>query len=610
MGNAFVSIADDINSIHYNPAGLGELQRPKAMASHSIIFSGLSDGSSLGLTNVALSIPIRSGKGGNFGGLWNQFRLSGVYDEKTLQLSYGYSFSKEHILNKISFGASLKYLTHSFSRLPEAYNAVENNFKRHNNIDEVLIGANSQSAFDVDAGFIYRLTKRYTIGFAAKNILQPNMSFAGGSDKIPMKLRLGVSHKSLWMILASEIKMEKGPTGAMDREVIVAAERIFPSLDKGEFGLRTSLGMGTREFKQATAGLSYKINKIEMNYGFSIPIGTIKEIAGNHKIALIYHFGGPTVEEQYALDLLDQYNKLRKFEEYKTSKDIANLNDERLKDVREKIELGRYEESNKILLEKAKDLLPDSSVLNLSKRLSLVASFYPSLPKNLLKEKWEILLDLGIWNYLNGADTKAIKQISYAQSLNQGDMALSRFLEKLEETTHIKADRVPSDFSRGLVEYKFYESDILYNQKKYEDALSKLQEILEFEPENNLALKKAGSCSYLLKNYKNALTYWDMALKRETESAEREKLIKMINDAKSKTTSSWAPEIPAKTLPEKQETAPQKDVREIERLYQLGTEYYTKGEYSKSADIFRQILTIDPENAQAQKALERILKSR
>ncbi len=54
--------------------------------------------------------------------------------------------------------------------------------------------------------------------------------------------------------------------------------------------------------------------------------------------------------------------------------------------------------------------------------------------------------------------------------------------------------------------------------------------------------------------------------------------------------------------------APANDAREIEKIYQSGADFYAKGDYGKAADAFRKILTLDPQNSQAKKALERIIR--
>lgn len=610
MGNAFVAVADDISSVYYNPAGLTALERPKAMASHSMFYSGLSDGSNLGLTNLAVAFPLRGGRLGTVGGLWNQFSLSGVYYERTIQASYGYRFRKTSKLSKFAAGGSAKYLTHSFSRLPESANAMDG-LLATSEADPVLMGKNSKSALDLDVGLVYNLNKKYTLGLTVMNLMQADVGFSS-KDPVPMKTRLGASYKALWLVMTSELQLQRAPDGNADKQFIFAAEKIFPGLDRGDVGIRASLGIGDRDFRQITAGLSYKINKIQFDYGFSIPLGTVKDTIGNHKLAMVYHFGSPTQDEQYAEELLEQYKKLKENPDYTSSRQTASLSDPRLKDVKAYTDAENYYAANRLLMSKAADLLPDASVVNLTRRLGLVAAYYPAIPKE-RREKWESALSAGVQNYLRGNDARALKQVSYAQAQNQRDSALSGFLDKMEESTKLKADRVPSDFSRGYVEYKFQESDILYAQKKYSDALTRLGDILDFEPDNLLAIKKSGSCNYLLGDYAMARKNWESAFKKETDPEEKAKLQKMIADADKKAGKAvWepaaaaAPAVQAAAQPAAKAGA--RDAREIERLYQQGADHYTKGDYGRAADVFRKILTMDPENTQAKKALERIIR--
>lgn len=615
MGDAYTGVADDISSVYYNPAGLASIERPKVIAGHSMFYSGLSDGSSLGLSAVGFGVPLSNGRGGTLGGLWQQFSLSGVYSEQTAQVSWGYRFDRRSKYEKFSVGASLKYLSHGFTRLDETYNAVENDLFQRGNTDPVLAGANSRAALDADVGLLYRLTKRWTLGAAFLNAMQANVAFSSGdTDKVPMKTRLGASYKILWLLLAADLRMQKGPDGKADKQFVFAAEKVFPSLDRGDIGVRASLGAGDREFKQATAGLSYKIQKIQLDYGFGLPIGTVKETAGNHKVALTYHFGSATQTEIAEAELLDQYKRLRDAKDYKSPRDTASLNDPRLADVRELIRAENFYGANKLLLEKANELLPDSSVVGLTKRLSTVAAFYPSLAvEGRQKNRWEQLLSGGAKDFLNGQDRRAMKQLAYAQSLNQQDSALASFLDKIGEITRVTPDKVPADFSRGWAEYKLTESDDLYTRKRYSEALRKLDELLELEPNDLMGLKKSGSCNYMLGSYARAAYDWDRAAKLENDPLEKAKLGKMIEEARLKQgkASSWQPPVNGAAVPgveEKVETKADRDAREIEKLYQQGADYYAKGEYGRAADSFRKILTIDPQNTQAKKALERIIR--
>jgi tetratricopeptide (TPR) repeat protein len=615
MGDAFTAVADDVSSAYYNPAGLSNVERPKAMASHAIFYSGLSDGSNLGLSAAAFAAPLSNGRGGTLSGLYQQFSLSGVYYEKTAQVGWGYRFEPRSRYEKFSVGGSLKYLTHGFMRLDETYNSVENNLMQNGNTDPVLAGANSRAALDADLGALYRFTKRWTFGLAILNAMQANVAFSSGDkDKVPMKTRLGASYKALWLVLSGEARLQKGPDGKSDKQFIFAAEKTFPSLDKGDVGVRASLGAGDREFKQATAGLSYKIQKIQLDYGFSLPIGTVKETAGNHKVALTYHFGSATKTEIAEAELLEQYKRLQDAKDYKSPRETASLNDPRLADIKELIKAENFYAANKLLLERANELLPDATVVGLTKRLSTVAAFWPSLAvEGRQKNRWEQLLSGGVRDFLNGSDLRAMKQLAYAQSLNQQDSALSSFLDRVGEITRVTPDRVPADFSRGWAEFKLTESDDLYTKKRYSEALRKLDEMLELEPTELLGLKKSGSCNYMLGSYARAAYDWERASKLESDPLEKAKLGKMIDEARLKQgkASTWQPPVSGAAIPgvdEKEETKAEKDAREIEKLYQQGADYYAKGEYGKAADSFRKILTLDPQNSQAKKALERIIR--
>jgi tetratricopeptide (TPR) repeat protein len=601
MGDAFTGAADDISAIYYNPAGLSSLERPKVLASYSMLYSGLSDGSNLGLSAAAFAAPLAGGRAGTIGALWQQFSLSGVYSESTGQLSWGYRLPADSFWGKFSVGASLKYLNHGFNRLPETYNAVEDDVMQYGNTDPVLAGGNSRSAFDADLGALYRLNKHWTLGAAVRDALQPNVAFSSeDTDKVPMKTRFGASYKSLWLLLSGEARFQKAADGTTDKQVVMAAEKIFPSLDKGDFGVRASLGAGDNDFRQVTAGLTYKIQRIQFDYAFVLPLGTVGGTSGTHKLAMTYHFGSDTQSELAETELLDQYRQLRAAQDSKNAREIASLSDPRLADVKALVKKENYYSANKLLTDKAADLLPDASVVGLTRRLATAAAFYPSLAvEGRPKERWETLLSAGAWDFVNGFDTRAMKELAYAQSLHQDDSALSSFLDRAGEIAHISPDRVPSDFSSGWAEYKMSQSDDYYAKARYQDALRKLEDMLELEPNDLMALKKSGSCSYMLGEYAAAVHYWEKAARLEPDPSEKAKLGKMLADARAKQgNTSWTPTGAAPAQEEPAATAPAaaSDPRAIEKLYQSG------------ADYFRKILTIDPQNAQAKKALERIIR--
>lgn len=605
-----------MSALHYNPAGLSGLERPRLMASHSLFYTGLSDGSDLGLSALALALPLASGSRGTLGVSWQQFSLSGIYYEKTGRVAWGYRFDKNSKYERLAVGGSLKYLTHGFTRLDEAYNAVESDLTQNGAADPVLAGVNSRSALDADLGALYRVNRRWTLGAAISNALQADVAFSSSDkDRIPLKTRLGASYKSLWLLLCADARLQKAPDGSLDKQFVFGAEKVFPSLDKGDIGVRGSLGAGDREFKQATLGLSYKIQKIQFDYGFSLPLGTVKETAGNHKLALTYHFGTPTRSEIAETELLDQYKRLYEARTYSNPNSTASLDDPRLAEVKEYVLAENFFAANKLLMEKAGELLPDPAVVDLTGRLAAVAAFYPSLAADgRRKQRWEELLSAAARDLLNGADPRAMKELAYAQSLNQQDAALAGFLARAGEITRIAPDKVPPGFSRGWAEYKMQESDEFYAGKQYPEALRKLEELLEMEPGDLTALKKSGSCFFILGNYQRAAHAWEKALKLEPDPEEVAKLGRMAAEARAKTGRNqyWEPGADQPGWRGKDQKTGQPgaagDARAIEKIYQSGADFYAKGEYGKAADAFRRILTLDPQNGQAKKALERIIR--
>ncbi|HEX4046465.1 MAG TPA: hypothetical protein VH309_01450, partial [Elusimicrobiota bacterium] len=58
MGDAFTALADDAYAIHYNPAGLAQLDRPQFSAAYTKLYVGLTDGSDLGTSQLVYAQPL------------------------------------------------------------------------------------------------------------------------------------------------------------------------------------------------------------------------------------------------------------------------------------------------------------------------------------------------------------------------------------------------------------------------------------------------------------------------------------------------------------------------------------------------------------------------
>lgn len=619
MGNAFTAVADDIQAIHYNPAGLALLERPQLSASHGQLHMGLSDGSSLGLSQLAYAHPIGARRWGTLGGAWERFTLDDIYEEQALFLSWGGKVLSRSEGAGLLVGTSVKYLNRSFKQLPEAFNALDQATATGLR-DPVLAGNASKGVIDADFGFLYRTRRRLQVGLMAQHVMRPDVGFSE-TDKLPMNTRLGAAYKSLWMNLAGEVRLEPSPSGSMDKDLIVAAERFFPSLDHGQFAARGSLGMGSRSWKQVTVGFSYRINKVQIDYAFLMPIGGIAGTVGTHRMGMTFHFGAPTAEDEISRETLAQAQRLRsgRGNQYGYESLDAlrphDLSDPRLEPVRRQVEAGRFADARTMLAELAKTLPPDESFVRLSNRLDLVASHYREL--TLPSTPWEVALSTALKDFLHARDHAALLRCAYALSLGQDNPKLSGFLEKLEEVSDAKALRLSPDHPRGFVQELLLRAETANNRGDTNAALGLLDDALAVSPDDPTALELTGSLYYLKGRYLQALHAWERALPLEKDDAEKRSLLEHIKTARERLSpSAAAPKARVeKPRPDAEDSKGRRslsteEVAQVERLYERGLRHFAKGENLQATAMFMRILQLDPENAQAKKALERLERRR
>ncbi len=206
LGDAFTALADDVYAIHYNPAGLAQLERPEFSAAYSRLYLGLSDGSDLGTSQLMYAQPLAQGKQGVLGFGWERFALSGLYTEQTFTASYGRRFWSGDDGSQLMAGVNAKYLTHSFTTPAEASNACNGGVCGGLGADPVLSGSNSKSVPDADLGLIYRFPRKFQLGLSVLHVAQPNVAFSG-TDQLQREINLGLAYKSLWLSLMGELKM-------------------------------------------------------------------------------------------------------------------------------------------------------------------------------------------------------------------------------------------------------------------------------------------------------------------------------------------------------------------------------------------------------------------
>jgi|CXWL01.1.fsa_nt_gi tetratricopeptide (TPR) repeat protein len=651
MGDAFTALADDAYAPYYNPAGLAQIDRGQLSAAYSRLYVGLGDGSDIGSSQIYYAMPLSRGKKNRTLGFGlNRLSLSSLYVEQTLTGAFGMKVLERESGSQLMVGLSAKYLTRSFTAPAEAENACAG-LSCNQGADPVLSGPKSKSTYDADLGFLYRLPKKFQIGLSVQHLMAPNVAFSG-SDKLERSINLGLAYKSLWMSLLGEIRTKKTSSGASGRDYVFAAERYYPTLDYGQFGLRGSLGMGSDEWRQMTFGASYRVNKIQTDYAYMLPVGAVKGNSGTHRVSLSFHFGAPTGEEEISRDLLEQAKRLREHGpeygyEYSQELKPQDLSDPRLAEVRTLIEDRKYRLAQKALSDYALKQPLSAKLLRLSNRLTLVAYFHAELPAP--QDKYDTNLVASLRSFLYGDDRLSLLHGAYAFSMKPEDARTEHLLAEIEKAVGLKADRLPPDHPRSFIDEMLYRQEFANTRGDAGRVESLLKDVLTLEPENPTALERLGSLRFMAGRYIEANQAWEAALKLETREKELVSLreyLKVSNDRLSgkKLPGDFSPTVPAAPEPEPvaepevdastaaatepaakaaprpapkprpivappiqaRPIVPTGDTRDVQALYQKGVEHYARGEYLQASAMFLQILQIDPNNEQARKALERI----
>lgn len=163
MGQAFVAVQDDYQSVYYNPSGLGKLRQRTLHSEYRTLYG-------LGLLRYITAGYLHPGIGkGTVGLAWSRLDTIGDasfldYAENTLIFSYG-----TNIFNPLSIGVNGKYY-------------------RVNS----TLGA---SGMGVDVGLAYDW-KGFTLGAAVQDINRTVISWdSGAKDRIPIRVRTGLSRR-------------------------------------------------------------------------------------------------------------------------------------------------------------------------------------------------------------------------------------------------------------------------------------------------------------------------------------------------------------------------------------------------------------------------------
>ncbi|OGR97711.1 MAG: hypothetical protein A2V88_03460 [Elusimicrobia bacterium RBG_16_66_12] len=172
MGGAYTALADEVNALHWNPAGLSALEKREFGASHAEMFE------STRLDFLAYAHPTQKGtfaggltylSPGKIEGRDSQGRTTLGYDASDAAVSAGYARKLGHA----DLGAAVKYI------------------RSH-------IGSSEAQSFAVDLGARRELEGmgpgKLALGVAMKN-LGPGLKYDRERNDLPLRLAVGAAYK-------------------------------------------------------------------------------------------------------------------------------------------------------------------------------------------------------------------------------------------------------------------------------------------------------------------------------------------------------------------------------------------------------------------------------
>ena len=280
LGSAFTAVADDVNAIYYNPAGLAQLERPEVTFVHSKYFEDISQ------QWLAGALP---SKAGVFGLGINYLSVPGfdAYDNSdnrtgsvsAYDLAANFSYANRHTLNNavfgsILYGANLKYLTER-------------------------LDTENASGLGLDIGILLKSKiKNLDAAFAADNAVSSKVKFIDDGFRLPLKFKTGLAYtipypKKHRTLLAVDWNFPKDnasyaaagmETVLHDRIALRAGYNSAGEISRGfslGFGLKISVHNG---------------REIEVDYSW----GNTYEFGNIQKMGILYRFGGAPPHPQIA----------------------------------------------------------------------------------------------------------------------------------------------------------------------------------------------------------------------------------------------------------------------------------------------------------------------
>lgn len=464
MGRAFFAVADDATSIYANPAGMSQLEKKEiyvmqaaptegtALMSLSYVHPTKKRGWSWGVNMTQMNATgfekVTVKRNGT--GEITELEKAGDFADAQSGMIFGFG---KRVIDILSIGMSFKQITRQ-------------------------IDTHSDSFMTADAAMIakpFNHESGYSLAFGIQNIFAMQGG-EGTDDKLPLLIKIGSSYRGLKdrMILAMDLTQNFSRSlleWNLGAEYWVWKYLVMRAGVEGNPGLRGS-----------AFGFGFKVRGLHLD----IAQGLL-DLGASSRMGISWKFGRSVV---------------------------ASRDDISRRLIQEGI--AAYSQGNFVLglerLNKSLDLDPaNNDVRLLSARLSGIVT---TIPSAVGEGEVANVIRKSVLDYLKGDLKSAINSLRYAylekDPTNEKLLILLNRLEKEgRERLTERADQRRRGFS--YIDQKLYDALQAIYDAKYDKAIILLQEVLEMEPANVEAMKRLGSCFYLIEQKDKAKEVWQRA---------------------------------------------------------------------------------------------------
>ncbi|OQA90997.1 MAG: Outer membrane protein transport protein (OMPP1/FadL/TodX) [Elusimicrobia bacterium ADurb.Bin231] len=259
MGGSFCGIADDIDAVQYNPAGLVQLHRKEIMLAHNEWIEGVKN------EFVGFGMPINE--------YWtaaialNYMHVDGLTGRDDSGTPTGKTFGGYNGLLTLNLCAQVSEGMYVGGNIKVVQESVDNR---------------KGTAFCADAGFLYRLNN-WRFGASVLNA-GTEMELYEDSFPLPLTVKTGVSYMMLknTLLLTCDANNRKD-TGT---DVRAGAEYVISEMFVARAGYKTNAAKNTGS--GVTCGVSINHQDWNVDYAF-LPYG---DFGNTHRVSVSYKFGG------------------------------------------------------------------------------------------------------------------------------------------------------------------------------------------------------------------------------------------------------------------------------------------------------------------------------